>query len=66
MDRPVFCKQKHLGFLDRLKETGITQMWESVPYIVQEFGCTKKEAKKILMYWMASYNDRHDVLAKIC
>lgn len=45
----------YFKFLDELKESGVTNMFGATPYLMDEFGLTKEEARKILMDWMKSY-----------
>lgn len=46
-------------FLDDLRESGITNMMGSTPYIQREFGIDKREAKAHLLKWMKTYSTRH-------
>jgi predicted KAP-like P-loop ATPase len=39
-------------FLNRLRESGETNMYGASPYLREEFGFRKHEASKILMEWM--------------
>lgn len=47
--------KEHKKFLDDLRESGETNMFFATPYIIEEFGIDKNEAKKILIEWMESY-----------
>lgn len=50
----------YFDFLDDLRESGITNMYGAVPYLVQEFPeLSKEEAKKILLSWMETFSERH-------
>lgn len=46
-------------YLDRLRESGATNMFGAGPYLEAEFDFTPKEAKHWLVQWMASFSDRH-------
>ncbi len=46
-------------FLDELRESGVTNMFGAAPYIVEEFGVTRKEAKSFLLNWMQTFDERH-------
>ena len=46
---------EHKEFLDALRESGVTNMFGAVPYLIDEFGMSRNEAKEILMQWMRSY-----------
>ena len=42
-------------FLDNLRESGVTNMFGAVPYLMDEFILDKDEALDILSKWMESY-----------
>ncbi len=46
-------------FLDELRESGVTNMFGAAPYIVEEFGVTRQEAKDLLLNWMQTFAERH-------
>lgn len=47
---------RHLWFLDRLRDSGITNMFGAVPFILEEFpGMDKKDASHVLSYWMKNF-----------
>jgi hypothetical protein len=39
-------------YLNRLRESGQTNMWGAAPYLTIEFDMTAREAKQVLMDWM--------------
>lgn len=39
-------------FLNRLRESGATNMFGATPYIQKAFGIDRKEAAKLLTSWM--------------
>ena len=41
-------------YLDRLRESGVTNMFGASPYIVEEFSIPKKDASELLIKWMKS------------
>jgi len=43
-------------FLERLRRSGIVNMFGATPYIVSQFGVTQEEARQILADWMKNYN----------
>ena len=59
VERPKVVKNKHLKYLDELRESGETNMFGARPYLMEEFGLDKEDAKVILSYWMASFGERH-------
>ena len=55
-ERPDYCTDEHLIFLDDLRESGETNMFGAAPYLREEFGdLTKDEARKITVYWMKTF-----------
>lgn len=57
--RPAFVKDDHLTFLDELRESGISNMFGAAPFLAKTYGISKTEARRVLGYWMESYNERH-------
>ena len=51
---------KYYIFLEKLRKSGVTNMFGAVPYLIDEFPeLDKQSAKKILVEWMKTY-DRND------
>ena len=51
---------KYFEYLDRLLESGVTNMFGAVPYLQQKFpelSFDRAQAVYILRQWMASYGD---------
>jgi len=46
-------------FLDKLRESGHTNMFGAAPYIQEVFGVERSEAKQYLMNWMETFEERH-------
>lgn len=42
-------------YLDELRESGEINMFGASPYLMEEFGLDKKEARKVLQEWMNSF-----------
>ncbi len=57
---PTNVSTKHLRYLDRLRESGETNMFGATPYLMEEFGLSKADAHKILSHWMHTFNARQD------
>ena len=57
MDREM--KDEVFEFLDRLRESGQTNMFGSAFYVEEEFGLDRKEAKAFVLEWMQTFGDRH-------
>jgi hypothetical protein len=49
-------KQLYFEYLESLRESGVTNMFGAAPYLQEEFGLDKYEAKDILIEWMESYS----------
>jgi len=47
-------EQEVFEYLERLRESGETNMFGATPYIVREFDIPTKEARELLMKWMKS------------
>lgn len=48
-------KEDIFAFLEDLRQSGETNMFGAVPYLMDEFVLTKHEAKKLLKEWMESF-----------
>jgi len=46
-------------YLDALRESGITNMFGASPYIEDKFGVSDKEARKLLLKWIKTFDQRH-------
>ena len=46
-------------YLDNLRESGVTDMYGAVPYIVTVFEVSKGKARKLLAEWMRTFDVRH-------
>ena len=51
--------KKYYEYLDRLRESGIVNMFGAGEYIETEFDLTKQDAKEILLDWMRTFAERH-------
>ena len=43
-------------YLEKLRRSGVTNMFGATPYLEAEFGVSQKEAITILSDWMVNYN----------
>lgn len=43
-------------YLEKLRRSGVTNMFGATPYLMEEFGMSEKEATKALANWMKNYN----------
>lgn len=54
--RPAFCTNEHLQWLDELRESGISNMFGARPLLMDEFdGLEELQAYAILGYWMKTF-----------
>ena len=44
--------RKEFTYLNRLRESGATNMYGAAPYLEMEFDLDRREAKQVLMDWM--------------
>jgi hypothetical protein len=58
--KPEIVTEEHLEYLDDLRESGETNMFGAPAYIEDDFGVTKKEAREITSYWMATFEERQN------
>ena len=59
-DKPECLLEEYLLYLDQLSESGVTNMFGAVPFILLEFtDLNEPQAKQILVFWMKTYSDRH-------
>lgn len=65
MSYEEFCKalndqetkrQYYWNYLEKLRRSGITNMYGAAPYLAEEFGLNLDEAKNILIDWMKNYD----------
>jgi len=46
-------------YLDDLRASGETNMYGAAPYLQDEFGLDRREARAVLQRWMQTFEDRH-------
>lgn len=56
---PAGLLPEHLTYLDKLRETGATNMFGARPYLQRKFGMPGEQAKEILLHWMRTFGERH-------
>ena len=61
MDKTIYIDLETQVFLylDRLRESGIVNMFGAGPYVEDEFGLGRREAKDLLIEWMETFDERH-------
>jgi hypothetical protein len=50
--------EEHLVYLDRLRDSGVTNMFGAAPYVAARFGVPDVQARIILGHWMRTFADR--------
>lgn len=48
-------KQEYFEYLNQLRESGVTNMFGAAPYLQQEFGLDRYEARDVLLEWMQGF-----------
>ena len=56
---PLTLQEQANLFLDDLRDSGATNMFGAAPYIVEEFGVSRTEAKNLLLTWMQTFAERN-------
>ena len=52
-------EQEMFEYLDDLRASGETNMYGAAPYLQDEFGLDRREARAVLQRWMQTFEDRH-------
>ena len=55
MEKPNSVKAEHLDYLDKLRESGVTNMFGAGGYLQKEFDVNASKALEILAYWMKTF-----------
>ena len=59
IERHNVVEDQHLEYLDELRESGATNMFGAASFVRERFGIPITDAKKILVYWMQTFEERH-------
>jgi len=57
--RKTLSEKDVFAFLDKMRESGVTNMFGASPYIREEFPVTRYEANRLLAKWMETYSERN-------
>ena len=58
MEKPSVVKNEHLDYLDKLRESGNTNMFGARPWLMSKFPeLSGQEAVEVLGYWMESFGE---------
>jgi hypothetical protein len=55
IERPDVCTDEHLDFLDKLRASGVTNMFGAAAYLMADFDVNKREATDIFVYWANTF-----------
>ena len=47
--------KEHYEYLINLRDSGEVNMWGAAPYLVAEFGLTRREARTVLLEWIQTF-----------
>lgn len=50
-------EKKVFSYLNKLRESGATNMFGAAPYVVSKFGVKPHEARSLLTTWMRVFNN---------
>ena len=48
--------QAYYDYLDKLRDSGVTNMWVAGPYLARAFSMERKRAGKIVLLWMKEFS----------
>ena len=57
MRKTTDIEKEVMEFLNILRDSGATNMFGATPYVIEEFGLDKSEARRILSLWMKNFNE---------
>jgi len=57
MRKTTPSEKEVMEYLNFLRESGATNMFGATPYVIEEFGLDKSEARRILSLWMKNFNE---------
>jgi hypothetical protein len=56
--KPEFVQDRHLSYLNAVRESGLINMFGAAPYLVSEFPeLDKRQARGVLQYWMQTFGE---------
>jgi len=61
MEKPEYLTDEYLEYLDKLRDSGITNMFGTGPYLESQFTeLNGAKANEIVSYWMDTFSERHN------
>lgn len=59
MKMEEYQRTEFFEYLDCLRDSGVTNMFGAAPFLAEEFGIDKRDARAILLDWIETYSQRH-------
>jgi hypothetical protein len=59
MENKLPKKEVMFDFLDRLRDSGVTNMFGARPYLMRQFDLPPNVASSLLSEWMKTFTKRH-------
>lgn len=59
-NKPEGMTEEHFEYLDDLRESGRTNMWGASEYLTDEMNVPRADAKKYLVHWMETFEERQN------
>jgi hypothetical protein len=57
MRKTTPIEKEAMQYLNRLRDSGVTNMFGAAPYVQEEFGLDRAEARRLLTLWMDNFNE---------
>lgn len=54
-----YTEDEVFEYLVDLRDSGVTNMWGAAPYIAEQFDVREREARRLLIAWIGSFEDEH-------
>ena len=52
-------REEVFAYLDSVRESGAINMFGAGPYVQEMFGCSRSEARELVLEWMDTFAERH-------
>jgi hypothetical protein len=56
--------QQYFDYLEKLRQSGVTNMYGAATYLIASYGMTKERAIKILTDWMQAHTETRKLAPK--
>jgi len=56
-NRPGIVTDEQLQYLDKLRDSGVTNMFGAGDYLQIKFDLDRRESEEVLLYWMDSFGE---------